>query len=838
MHADDTSLHLHSPQDVAVVLSPGGSVGLHCRASGGALQRAKCQGLCVGPHPALDPVTRVCGVCGVRFPPEQEPLKHLGIYLGTDAAAASAASWAKLLHRIQQTALLWREHPLSWLGRAYLAKQVLGSQLCYHATFMHCPVPTWRRIRHCISAFVAGASAVDGEGGARLSHPALHIAALPWEEGGINLVDPSIQAECLMAKVAARLLHPAPHPWKPLMRARLQRAFPALGTAVLISSLQVTAAHLPDARLLGYVRGFQRTQPHRVLAPSSLPALQVRLERLCYNHQIRLAGSPLAPRAHPALGEAEVWTVGGLADRVQAGALPPALQRVWECVPAAWQLHALAPPQQPQVWACAEEAGLVRFHGQELFSVAPDMSLSALPAEAAAPPGLAWAPCCVVVFPPDPAEPEAPPRRLSLGPWSSLQVNPSVWGYGEKHLLQFTVKEASQRRLRLRALAQGEGWYVPGSGRRPRLWDPPAQRQLREDEAGPAARSGLQQLEQGWQAAYAEAVAGGRAQRRPAEAYEVQVLPCQRPGKRPRLDVFSRVAARVASQAEAQDLVDVAPAAQPGDELDALAPPPPASPDEEDVLHNVRSLWLSMHEADLPRVEYATLYRILHGRLYVGAFLCSLGVVPPQQACCTHAGCQGQLETLSHAFVLCPAVAPAAEWVCRLFAAVAGEPPPPATPAVLLAGDHTTAAGGWEPPEDLGLARLWLCLRAAYLHAVWQLRCRRSLADAPFAAAGVCAAVVASVRSSIQRDWVRTTQNLVRLAGACPEWFRGRSPTLSLPVFLSRWAPRGALCHVEGAGEEGVPPRLHVHLCLTHPAAAPPQVPLALQGAAPEPGAA
>ncbi|GAB4817533.1 hypothetical protein N2152v2_004579 [Parachlorella kessleri] len=82
-----------------------------------------------------------------------------------------------------------------------------------------------------------------------------------------------------------------------------------------------------------------------------------------------------------------------------------------------------------------------------------------------------------------------------------------------------------------------------------------------------------------------------------------------------------------------------------------------------------------------------------------------------------------ELETLSHAFALCPAVAPAAEWVGRVFAAVAAcpAPPPAATAEVLLVGN----GGGWVAPAEAH--QVWLLLRGSFLHAVWQLRCRCSL---------------------------------------------------------------------------------------------------------------
>ena len=255
----------------------------------------------------------------------------------------------------------------------------------------------------------------------------------------------------------------------------------------------------------------------------------------------------------------------------------------------------------------------------------------------------------------------------------------------------------------------------------------------------------------------------------------------------------------------------------PPDDVGDVAAPGPAGSAE-------RGLWRELRRAELPRAQYGTVYRILHGSLYVGALLCHIRVVPKQQACCAHLACQGELETLSHAFLLCPAVAPAADWVCRVFGAVAGCAPPPASARVLLADDDVE----WVPPEA---AQVWLALRAAFLHAVWQLRCRRSLTGVPFSAAGVCGAVVAAVSASIRRDWARATEDLVKLSGACPEWFRGRSPARTVAQFVERWAHRGVLCRVSRVA--GGRRELALRFSLAHPLPAPPHVPLDVQDVQP-----
>lgn len=259
---------------------------------------------------------------------------------------------------------------------------------------------------------------------------------------------------------------------------------------------------------------------------------------------------------------------------------------------------------------------------------------------------------------------------------------------------------------------------------------------------------------------------------------------------------------------------------------DAAAPMPPATVEEGEEQAAVRAAWRRLKLADLPREQYGTAYRLAHGSLYVGGFLCHIGVVGRTLACCSHPTCDSVLETLSHAFLSCPAVAPAAAWVCSVFGAVIGGPSPPVD-AQLLLGDRRTA---WQPPA--GTEHLWTALRVAYVHSVWQLRNRRSLTGRAFTATATCAAVVAAIREAIQRDWARATNSLVRLSGSSPEWFRGRNTALALGMFKARWAVRSVLCTVVGGGEvpEGggsnteepvQQPKLTFHFTLGHPVPAP-----------------
>ena len=820
-HADDTSLHLRRPADVAVVLGPAGSVGLHCGASGAALSRPKLKGW-------RRNFSGVCPVCGVTFPPPQEPIRHLGIFLGADPVAANTRTFGRLHAAVLQAALLWRQHKLSWLGRSYIAKQVLGAMLSYHACFVPCPADLWARLQRILSSFVRGSTPEDGLGGPSLCHPRLAVTALPWEEGGVGMLDLGVQGACLQAKVAARLLHPARHPWKLLLRERLRRAFPALGPAVLFAAVSDgSIRHALDARCAAYVLGFRAARPHRVLPPEALSGYQARTERLFHNHQIRRLATdqPFEPSA--ALLTVGVFTVGQLADLSAAGPLPRELQRVWDRVPGAWQQRAMQ-PQPAQEPLLAPGGGWVQLLTGETQRVLPDGSLAPLEEGGAAPPppGPGWEPCCVahcptpaalrrlareearaaaageevaaVAAPPGQQQRAPPPVPFLVGPWRTVQVDPHVWGAGTKNVLHYTVKATALRRVRLQAAAiepaQSHAWYVPGVGIYPPLWP-----SMQSMPAAVQARQGLAAHEQRWQdsaAGRAQQGGGGLIRQEPEGGWWVVggEQPSQRSqrsegGRGPPLVRFSTL-----------DVQDACAKPEGFDEATASA---------------VRAAWSRLREADLPREQFGTAYRVLHASLFVGGYACHCQLVPAADACCTHPACGGQLETLSHAFLACPAVAAAASWVCAVVGAAAGCPPPPPSPSTLL-------LARWQP-DDEEAEPLWTALRSAFLHSVWLLRCRRSLADAPFSPRSVCAAVVAAIRSSIRRDWMRVTKPLVHLSGAPPEWFKGRDPQLTRSAFERRWVgTEAALCRVTGPAGA-----LHIDLLfsLQHPVPAPAQPP-------------
>lgn len=231
-------------------------------------------------------------------------------YLGM--AMHARQGFSALLARLQEAAAHWSQHRLSYIGRAHVAKQVLAAILVYFVSFVLIPPHIWHCIRGVIGTFLAGAPVAGGGLDGRLRHPSQRVASLPWQEGGIALVDVETHAACLRAKVIARLLQPHRHPWKVLMTANLRAATPTLGPALAVSSLLATRVPNLPPRLAAYVRGFQRTLPHRLKLPAKLSQHQIGAETLFYNRQIQHQGSPLRPAAHQGLVGAGILSVRDL----------------------------------------------------------------------------------------------------------------------------------------------------------------------------------------------------------------------------------------------------------------------------------------------------------------------------------------------------------------------------------------------------------------------------------------------------------------------------------------------------------------------------------------------
>ncbi|KAJ9504553.1 hypothetical protein QJQ45_020180 [Haematococcus lacustris] len=162
------------------------------------------------------------------------------------------------------------------------------------------------------------------------------------------------------------------------------------------------------------------------------------------------------------------------------------------------------------------------------------------------------------------------------------------------------------------------------------------------------------------------------------------------------------------------------------------------------------------------------------------------GTAAPGSSACRF--CQpGHLETLTHAFLTCPAVVPAWEWVLDVYGRLTGTRPPSGDAMLLLSGRPTRGEDPpFQPPDSL----LWLRLRVAYLGAVWRLRSLgAATALQPQQVARRVVEEVSTLTTAIKRDWHRVGRDIsVGLCGAVPStWFKGKDPELDAAHFDQLW---------------------------------------------------
>ncbi|KAJ9506919.1 hypothetical protein QJQ45_002468 [Haematococcus lacustris] len=205
-------------------------------------------------------------------------------------------------------------------------------------------------------------------------------------------------------------------------------------------------------------------------------------------------------------------------------------------------------------------------------------------------------------------------------------------------------------------------------------------------------------------------------------------------------------------------------------------------------------VWKELLDPTLRREHVIVAWRVLHASLMVGALWGHIlkGTAAPGSSACRF--CQpGHLETLTHAFLTCPAVVPAWEWVLDVYGRLTGTRPPSGDAMLLLSGRPTRGeAPPFQPPDSL----LWLRLRVAFLGAVWRLRSSGAATalQPQQVARRVVEEVIATLTTAVKRDWHRVGRDIrVGLCGAVPStWFKGKDPELAL-VGISSQAPRPTL---------------------------------------------
>ena len=453
-HADDTTIHLASADDIQTLLQE--AINPFCRASGAKVNLHKSWGLTLGSHPLI---VGPHAPSGISFKSPLAAIRHLGIPLSSgNAQTACTALYESKFKAVCARIRHWSRHDLSLLGRAHVAKQVLASTISYHATFLPPPPDILGKITRVISGYVMRGQLVDEGGSPLRGRPPQLVMSLPPTMGGIALVDLEAHTQALMAKIVAMLLHPKRLPWKGLMAASFCKAFPGVGLAVFVQ--HCVLSRLPQSlpvRHGAYLRAFRQLGVHRRTLHDNLSKEQIELEVLIGNHSIAKTDGYgfTSPTSLP----------NGLRGMSRLREVPQALLHTLK-LPATWAAKLGGP--SACTWLVCPQSQYVRFMGAgptRYYAVQQDYRLEAV---SQAPAVTAWHPACVVDTP-HPTDPDAAIKYL-VGAWADIQVDPTVWGIGDNALLTYEVKNGTARIIQWRCRS-APGW-VPGAGIRPKLWGP------------------------------------------------------------------------------------------------------------------------------------------------------------------------------------------------------------------------------------------------------------------------------------------------------------------------------------------------------------------------------
>ena len=193
---------------------------------------------------------------------------------------------------------------------------------------------------------------------------------------------------------------------------------------------------------------------------------------------------------------------------------------------------------------------------------------------------------------------QEPPPPFIYGIWGSHLLDPQSWGLGRRRAHEYVVKEAYTRRQILVRKAAGD--EHPAAPMRPPIWADSTDDQ----------RSGLRAIEARWASrAAAEGTLSQVLGRRPrgepdpsSYAAWMRPSPERQLPRRNRSQLQHRPAARHQERVPPPDTTDAA--------ASTAGPPPPWA-----------HVWSVLHTSQLDRRQRVTAWRLLHGKLFVGAFL-------------------------------------------------------------------------------------------------------------------------------------------------------------------------------------------------------------------------
>jgi hypothetical protein len=846
--ADDTKSYVHDPAVDGLAIRAAFVMAAQAGLPEQSVAKTKLLYL-RGPVPAsLDPETQERHApTDYLLQAHTAPHRLLGVPFCPDEARCVVAAFAQQPQALRVASAPWLLLRLSALGRSHVAMQCLASKTVYQANFRLPSPPVLAALQTAVNRFVGTPGRVEEASPfpGRL-YPKFAVATLPHAAGGLGLPHLKAHVLAMQAKTAWLLFRHTSHPWQALYRHEVACAVspgPGLPPGYHALVTAPAAVHLPPTStplVSTAVAAFRRLGVHRIVPPEGQRLESVLLE-LTFGNAPDPAWLPVSP-AEVTTPAARSWLRLGdvRAAHTQQASLAPDeagdLALILGRLPQPWRSAVTDPLPQRSEWLAlpgATVSPLPLLWGPDplsgvlgLWELWPSGRLHPLPGPQAVPVGPSR-PACVVLRPKDrgaweradlafaaaqallPASARQQPLEPWLvGVWSTMQLDPAVWGItlpsGSSVSMEDICVRDARRLLSHSLLLDSQGsqaGYVRGYAEAQAAW--PRAWRLAPLGAADAAPElcGLDGLEARWeQSASRAAHPAGSPER---VGWTPPWLALQhRPPPRP-----SR-----AERAAARELADVAP--------------PQLRPGYAQV-------WRRLVDPTLHRPSRITCWHILHGSLGCKAFLAHVRrqASPHQPAperssvACDAPGCAGAgvLETLTHAFLTCPEVVPVIDWLTATWEALA-QCRVPRSSRVLLADDLEA----WPArPGAPGAVRLWTRLRVAVLGAIWRVRCSRDEHRGESFARRAVRLGVQQLLAAIQRDWSRTQGDLRMADGGafCVDWWRGFDVSQSVSDFEAQWAQPPLLCRVEGEvpAVAGVDQRrLVLMLGLGHPVPLPP----------------
>ncbi|KAJ9530847.1 hypothetical protein QJQ45_028863 [Haematococcus lacustris] len=773
-----------------------------------------------------------------------QPMTGEAAYGGA-AAAITAAS------------LPWQPLGLNLLGRVQVAQQCLASKVVYQMAAVQPPTALAQAMALAIKRFVAASDLPQERSpNSNRLYPSEAICVMPRREGGVGLPDLGVISTAMRAKMLAQLWSPRVRPWQPLTHSLLADPSHGLSTWVITDPSAPPSRNITP-RLQAHVAALAQLRLFRVVPPESQSLYSVMAEPLWFNPLIRLIPSARQE------AEGQGWThVRHVREALQRqsqheGVTRWAADLVRACLPEPWQQWVDLRDPPPPDWECLRVGPGVGFVARchpalhPSHWVAPNGRLFPLNPTGQGPlgtfqvvEGAVWEPAAVARLnkPNYLLTPEErathlrplPAGRLGgqgqeggqgqgqeewlLGPWAHLQLDPQVWGLGTTTLLEFTVRDAKVRLHQLQRVSV-DALYPPGGGLWPVLWGRRPPREAGVAQGTAVDGEAFRELEERWQASAQQVTAQRAAEEREQQGRDAEeLLPEEVQGSQaPRWrDTSARAPPRPSPEQRAAERAERQLEAQQGPRRTGRQPatlqvPPDGMVDELAAAarpgQSCLQVWKELMDPTLRREHAIVAWRVLHGSLMVGALWGHIlkGAAAPGSSDCRL--CQpGQLETLTHAFLTCPAVAPVWEWVLDVYGHLTGTRPPSGDALLLLSGRPTRSeAPPFQPSDSL----LWLRLRVAFLGTVWRLRSSGAATalQPQMVAQRVAEEVVLTLSSAVKRDWHRVGRDIrVGLCGAVPStWFRGTDPELGADQFDRLWPePSGGWFAKEGAEERAL----------------------------------